>query len=175
MTSSPKIVGEEKGCGPCLALTTLLFHISLSLSLSLDQFGRCGLIFGKTVVADGEEVIMVGCFFLCLSLPKHCRRDTGRGGRVRVRFPSPLSLCPFQPTFFLSFTFYPLCSSSSVYFSSHVPLSFSTASHLLYYFPLSPLTCPPLRPSLLPSVYFISLPPSFSLLSLSPSPWFCRG
>lgn len=56
MISSPKIVGEEKGCGPCLALTTLAFHIHLSLTPSLWTVFGCSYIFSVELLCG---VIMV--------------------------------------------------------------------------------------------------------------------
>lgn len=78
MTSSPKMVGEEKGCRPCLVLTTLLLNISLSLSLSLslDQFGCCGMIFGKLYRRMVKRSLWFDVVFFCLFLSKHCKRDT---------------------------------------------------------------------------------------------------
>lgn len=137
------------------------------------------MIFGKTVVADGEEVIMVWCcFFWCLSLPEHCRRDAGRGGRWESSALLPSLVSSSLSTLLISVLYFTLLlclvflSCFSISFSTHCP-----SSPLLFLSFFFPLACPPFWPSLLPSILFYhSLPPLFPFSpSPSPSPWFCRG
>lgn len=138
---------------------TRLPHLSLSL---WTIFGRCCMSFGKTVVADGEEVIMVWCwFFLCL-LPKRCSRDAGRGGRWGVF--SPPSSLSFHPPF-------SLCHSPPLFSLLFLSLSPSSALHLLYNFSPSSLTLllsasPAVHPPLY-LFYFITHLPPISPFSLS--------
>ncbi len=133
---------------------TPLPHLSFSL---WTKFGRCCLIFGKTVVADGEEVIMG--FFVPLLTKTLQERQMRKMRSLQLSFPLYLPVLSFCPPFsdsliLLLLSLFPLLF---LYLFLH-RLPFIS----FYNFSLSPsdfpLACPPLWPSLLPS---------FSLLSLS--------
>lgn len=158
MTSSPKIVGEEKGCRPRLALTKLLFHIRFSL---WTIFGCCGMTFGKTVLVDVGEAIMVWCCFKFLFLPKHCRGAWG-GGRWS------LPLCPALPLCLSPFSSLALVLLSFPWYF-FLPMSLSLPLYLSFIFLL--LACPAVWPPAILSVYFTLSSHS----SLSSLPWFCWG
>lgn len=152
MTSSPKIVGEEKSCGPRLALTAL-FPICLSL---LGPYLVAAAWFSvKLVAADGEEVIMVVCLY---------RNATGEAQGRKMKSHEPflaflsLSFCP-------SLSFPPSFSFSTLFPSSPFIISWLSSC-------LSPLSGHLSSP--LSILFHNSLPPP-RLSSLLLPPRFCRG
>lgn len=111
MTSSLKIVREEKSCGLRLALTKVFSLISLCSSPFLVTLVR---LFGRTVEML-KRSLWLDVFFCALS--KHCRRDTERNWRLR--FPLPLSPCPSIIVFPLFFLF---CFFLSIHSALHLCL-----------------------------------------------------
>lgn len=171
MTSSPKIVGEEKGCGPCLALTTHVFHICLSLFG--PYLAAAAWVSVKLLWRMVKRSLWFDVGFFCASYQNAAAETQGEEGDEESLALLPLCLFILLSLFVILLLFFLSC-----FFLFLHPLPF--ISFIISLLPLWLFSCPPLRPSILPSIYFIlsltypPFPPSLFLFP-SLSPRFCLG